>query len=485
VLLLVQGFVFLWMTGRMTDLFPNRSPAQFAANLAADVSAALTERADADIDAYANTRYSSVRGFVIVLRDGRTVVSRRVPPPPMLVRMARGRLFDNRDGDGPQDRRGRFRQESSSGFDRGWGGRQFGFGPLQVEYAPVVVNGAPVGMVAVSRDPPPLSMALRALGPTLATVALVLLLAGTAISALVIFRPARRRLHTLQAAARAIGDGQSGVRAPESGGDEVTLLARAFNDMAARLEQRTEALENADRTRRHLLADVSHELTTPLAAIRGYVETLQMPNLALDQSTRARYLSIVNEETERLEHIVGDLLELARLEGGGGALRSETVPIASLLERVRHRHEPSVAGTGITLVTRQDPAVDRVTGDPNRLEQALQNLVANAVRHTPAGGRVTVSASALPGAVKLTVEDTGSGIPPEHLPHIFDRFYKADESRTGTAIPSGSGLGLSIVQAIVARHGGSVSASNVESGGARFEIVLPAADTAPTLGGEA
>jgi two-component system sensor histidine kinase BaeS len=112
-------------------------------------------------------------------------------------------------------------------------------------------------------------------------------------------------------------------------------------------------------------------------------------------------------------------------------------------------------------------------GDQNRLEQVLQNLVANAIRHTPAGGTVTVRAAALPEGTKLSVEDTGPGIAHEHLPRVFDRFFKIDESRTGTDTPSGSGLGLSIVRAIVLRHGGTVTASNSPDGGALFEILLP------------
>ena len=112
-------------------------------------------------------------------------------------------------------------------------------------------------------------------------------------------------------------------------------------------------------------------------------------------------------------------------------------------------------------------------GDPNRLEQAIQNLAANAVRHTPDGGRIRLTADRLDARVRIGVEDTGPGIPAEHLPHIFDRFYKVDVSRTGTALPSGSGLGLSIVQAIVKRHGGRIEALNLPDAGARFEIVLP------------
>jgi two-component system sensor histidine kinase BaeS len=317
-------------------------------------------------------------------------------------------------------------------------------------------------------------MALRALGPTLGAVALVLLVTGIAVAALLIGGPTRRRVRDLDRAARDIGLGRSGVRAAESGGDEVTALARTFNTMAAQLEERAQALEDADRTRRQLLADVSHELSTPLAAIRGYVETLTMPDVQLDEATRTRYLGIVTEEADRLSHIIGDLLDLARLEGGGGQLRVEEVPVALLFERVRHRHAKTATERGVVLDARVD-GPETVSGDQNRLEQVLQNLVANALRHTPRGGVVTVRATRTGSGVTLSVRDTGSGIPAEHLPRIFDRFYKADQSRTGKDVPSGSGLGLSIVRAIATRHGGTISAHNADVGGAVFEVFLPSA----------
>jgi signal transduction histidine kinase len=479
-LLVVQGFVFLWMTGRVTDFFPNRSPAQFVATVAADVSVFLAEKRDTDLSRYVNGRYSrSSRGFVIVLDDGRVVTSARVPPPPGLARLAEARLNDVRSPGSSSGRSGG--QDPAIAFDgdRGEFGRRGGFrgrfgrGGPGVEFAPVVVQDVTVGMVAVPVEPPPLALALRDLGPTLAGVALVLLAAGTAIAALVIFRPARRRLGELQDAARAIGAGHTGVRAPVTGGDEVSSLARAFNEMAAELEERSLALEHANRIRRQLLADVSHELTTPLAAIRGYVETLRMDDVRIGEDARRRYLGIVNEETERLEHIIGDLLDLARLEGGGGALRVERVGLDQLFARLRDRHDPILHEKKLTLRIDRDADLVAIDADPNRLEQALQNLVANAVRHTPPGGTVSIRATGSADAVTLAVEDTGPGIPSEHLPRVFDRFYKADESRAGTDTPSGSGLGLSIVRAIVTRHGGTITVSNVPGAGALFEIRLP------------
>jgi two-component system sensor histidine kinase VicK len=212
-----------------------------------------------------------------------------------------------------------------------------------------------------------------------------------------------------------------------------------------------------------------------LAAIRGYVETLSMPEVSLDDDTRARYLTVVGEETDRLEHIVGDLLDMARLEGGGATLAIGDVPVGQLFERLRHRHEQVLDQRSITLETSEASPGLIVRGDPKRLEQAVQNLVANATRHTPAGGRIVVSAIEKDEGVVLAVEDTGPGIPPEHLPRVFDRFYKVDVSRTGTALPSGSGLGLSIVRAIVERHGGTIAAGHASNGGARFEIWLPKA----------
>jgi len=306
------------------------------------------------------------------------------------------------------------------------------------------------------------------MGPTTAVVAGGLLGVGTTLIALLIFGPARRRLREVQSATERLGAGDLSARAPERGRDEVSEVARSFNRMADELAARAQALEESDRARRQLLADVSHELLTPLTAMRGYLDTLAMPELELDEATRERYLAIVNDETLRLERIVGDLLELARLEGGGSAIRRERVAVASLFDRVRARHERAAEAQDVHLATTIQPDAAFVEGDPDRLEQALQNLAANALRHTPAGGEIRLESFAADGRVHVRVRDTGPGIPHEHLPLIFDRFYKADTARKAAGR---SGLGLSIVKAIVERHGGTITAMN--EGGAVFDISLP------------
>jgi signal transduction histidine kinase len=306
----------------------------------------------------------------------------------------------------------------------------------------------------------------------LALVAVGVLIVGTVLTSAMIFGPARRRLRSLESAARRLGAGDLTARAPDRGGDEIAAVASAFNAMAGDLSARAEALAASDRVRRQLLADVSHELTTPVTAMRGYLETLTMPELTLDEGTRGRYLTIISDETNRLERLIGELLDLARLDGGGGSLQMGRVPVADLFGRVTARHEHTAQSAGVTLATSIEPGAEQVTGDRDRLEQALQNLAANAMRYAPRGSTLRLAARPVASGVALSIEDQGlEGITAEHLPHIFDRFYKADASRVG--VKGGSGLGLSIVKAIIERHGGTISVAS-RPGRTVFEVVLPA-----------
>jgi signal transduction histidine kinase len=333
--------------------------------------------------------------------------------------------------------------------------------------APVRRNGDVVATVWV----PPLtgpSRILNEFGSSMA-IGVLLLIVGTVVAALTIFRPAHTQLRALEDAARRFGEGDVSARAPDTGGDEVAAVAAAFNRMAGELAARQAQLEEADRVRRQLLADVSHELMTPLTAIRGYAETLALPQFSPSTPEGQRAVRVIHEEGERIERLVSDLLDLARFEAGGISLAVQSVLVRDLFERVVARHEQPAREKGVQLEAELvDPQL-RVSADPHRLEQALQNLASNALRHTAPGGTVSLSAIRVDTSVHLRVADTGVGILPEHLPHVFDRFYKADQSRSQT----GSGLGLSIVKAIVERHGGTVNVASTPGVETAFEIELP------------
>jgi signal transduction histidine kinase len=475
-LLVIQVAVFVWLTvivGRSS-----LGPMQLATEVATELGSAMEAAPNVPIDTHISRRFGHIyQPFLVLLDDGRAASNQPNGLPPGFGRAAATARYRRQENPGFGDPDPGRARDSEPGPPRPpaeprMGGRP---GPSRrpAEIAPIVVSGREIGIVAVPGSPPPPSIVMRQLGPTLAWVAAGLLVAGAAIMALVIFRPAHKRLRTLEQAAAALGEGHTDVRAVETGGDEVTSLARTFNRMADDLSARARALTESDRARRQLLADVSHELMTPLAAIRGYTETLAMPELTLDADTRQRYLAIIGDETQKLEAVIGDLLDLARLEGGGGTLVRDRVRVSDLFGRIIDRHGPIIRDRHITVDVSVRPESLTVMGDAQRLEQALQNLGANALRHTPQGGRLELGASVVDTGVRITVRDTGAGIPQEHLERVFDRFHKVDSSRARTDTQSGSGLGLSIVRAIVERHGGSVTASNAPDGGALFEISLP------------
>jgi signal transduction histidine kinase len=478
-LLVTQGLLVVWLAGRANASQASRSPAHLANAVASNLADALEDDPQADLAKLLRDEFGRTPNrLFVVLRDGTIIHNRDFTEPEFLARAARARLRRELIAAGRADAGG-----PSGDEPRGEGGPTFQGRRRRTPFplGPIVVRGQTVGIVAVVPGPAPGALLLSELGPTLALAWVTLLLAGTATMAFFVFRPARRRLRALEEAARSLGAGKTGARAPEQGGDEVASLARSFNRMASDLEARVRELQEADQARRRLLADVSHELMTPLTAIRGYLETLALPEAVPDTATRERYVHIVTEETLRLESIIGDLLDLARLEGGGPELQRSAVSIASLFGRAAERHAQTLADKSITLETAIEPGADIVNGDARRLEQAVQNLVANAARHTPPGGRIVLSATR-EGAdsVTLRVEDTGPGIAPEHLPHVFDRFYRADAARDQAS--GGSGLGLSIVRAIVERHGGRVSVSNGPGGGARFTLTLRVGVGAPRSG---
>jgi two-component system sensor histidine kinase BaeS len=214
---------------------------------------------------------------------------------------------------------------------------------------------------------------------------------------------------------------------------------------------------------------------TPLTAVMGNLETLTMTEVRLDEARRKACASVAMREAKRLERLVGDLLDAARLEAGGGDLQFGTVATKELFELVASHHEHECLARGVTLTQTIAPGAGRLFGDAFRLEQALVNVTANAMRYTPDGGRALMSAQPSDrGTVAIDITDFGPGIPPEDLPLIFDRFYKVRPTPGAASHGAGSGLGLSIVKAIVARHGGTVSATSTVGQGTTVRIELPA-----------
>jgi two-component system OmpR family sensor kinase len=464
VTLILQVALFIWVAGETEGGMPERMGRDFAELVASEFEAALAREPELDLRRYAERRINELhRPAAIVFPDGSAVA----PPGTSIPRNLRfPGPFRRRMG--PGDRRGPSSQRPPDGAEMR-PRTPFGNPRRGPVMAPIEHNDQLVAVVWV----PPLTGLQRAaeeIGTPLAIGAILLLIGGTVVATLVIFRPAQARLSAVEEAARRFGEGDLSARAPEMGGDEVAAVATAFNRMASDLAARQAQLVEADRARRQLLADVSHELMTPLTAIRGYAETLGLPQFIPPSKEGQRAVKVIHEEGERIERLVKDLLDLARFEAGGISLALENVDVDEIFERVSERHAQAAQDKGVTIVVEPHEDDLRLVGDPHRLEQAVQNLASNALRHTPPGGAIRLGASRDNGKLKLTVADNGIGISPQHLPHVFDRFYKADQSRS----QAGSGLGLSIVKAIIDRHGGTVSVRSQQGAGTTFEIVLPA-----------
>jgi signal transduction histidine kinase len=245
--------------------------------------------------------------------------------------------------------------------------------------------------------------------------------------------------------------------------------------MTASLEAARDEVEAVEGERRQLLADISHDLATPLTAIRGYAETLLDPGVELSDDDRQRYLRDVLHASERMDRLLADLLELGRLEAGTIELAPVELDLTALARHSVDRLRPLFEREGLRLDwTGPDEAVE-VHADGLRLEQVLDNLLGNALRHVPRGGRVEVGVRREAGRAVLTVTDDGPGFDPDDLSRVFDRFYRGDRSRS----TPGTGLGLAIVREIVERHEGAVRAENVAPRGARLVVELPCAADRP------
>lgn len=273
-------------------------------------------------------------------------------------------------------------------------------------------------------------------------------------------------LRDLAQAARRLAGGDLGTRVAEGGNDELADVADAFNRMAA-------ALQSQDEERRRFMADVAHELRTPLSVLQAEIEALQDGVI----EPAPERLASLHDEIDLLSRLVQDLRTLSLAESGELALSLSPQDPRDLLERAVAGAAATAAAQDIEVVLEAPAALPAALMDSDRMAQVLHNLLSNALRHAPAGSRVAVTASTQGGTLQIAVRDAGPGIPPEALPHVFDRFYRADAARSRAA--GGSGLGLAIARQIVLGHGGQISAGNNDPPpGAVFTVRLPVAAAA-------
>lgn len=292
--------------------------------------------------------------------------------------------------------------------------------------------------------------------------AMVLVSAIAVILGVLLSRSLSAPIVALSKAAREIGAGNLQQRVPVNNhSQELDDLARSFNRMAA-------DLESAETLRQNMLADISHELRTPLTALSGQLRGGLDHVYELDEAEIANLYS----QTEHLIHLVEDLRLLAQAEARRLPLHKTAVSLPALWQEITLNFAPIATEKEVHFTTSLPPNLPAITADPMRLRQIFTNLLANALRHTPSGGRITVQVSHQAGIVTLTIADDGDGIAPEHLPHLFDRFYRTDRSRNRET--GGTGLGLAIVKALVEEHDGKITAVSSGIGqGCMFTLSFP------------
>ncbi len=296
----------------------------------------------------------------------------------------------------------------------------------------------------------------------LISMAIAFTIAGAA--GLVISRRITSPVKRLKEASRKLADKDYAHRIPENEiqEDELGELAISFNDMAEKLEQ-TELM------RRQLIGDISHELRTPLTAIKGSMEGLIDGVLSADESTYQQ----IYREADRLQHLVEDLQELSRVEAVQFKLKTSAIKPVQLVEEAVTSIMPTFNKKGISLGFSVPDHLPEIQADPDRVLQIFANLLGNALQFTPKGGKVNVRVNDIPGFLEFSITDTGVGIQPSHLPHIFERFYRADPSRS-RASGGGSGIGLTISKSLVEAHGGAIRAESAgKDQGSSFIFTLP------------
>ncbi|MBI5842786.1 MAG: HAMP domain-containing protein [Chloroflexi bacterium] len=278
------------------------------------------------------------------------------------------------------------------------------------------------------------------------------------------------RIHLLKGAAEKLAGGDLKTRVPVQGRDEVAALARAFNQMAKQLEAADNRQRALERLRADLITWVSHDLQTPLASIRAILEALE-DGMVDDPETVRRYLNTAQRDVRSLSALIDDLFQMAQLNAGGIPLDRAQSSLADLISDTLESFSELASRQGVKLEGSVESNIDPVTMDTQRIGRVLNNLIGNALRHTPTQGEVKVHARRTGSGVEVTVSDTGEGIRADDLPHVFESFYRGEKSRS--RVTGGAGLGLAISRGIIQAHGGEIKVQSEPGRGSQFTIVLP------------
>ena len=304
-------------------------------------------------------------------------------------------------------------------------------------------------------------------------LATILLVFATGIAAAVGFflsAALTDRIVTLNRAAEQIARGELNTRVDVVGRDELAQLTRSFNAMAAQLELMQQKQQELDTLRRELVAWVSHDLRTPLTSMRAVLEALA-DGMVDDAETVQRYYRVAQQDIRSLSLLIDDLFDVSQIDAGGLQLDVAPNSIGDLISDTIERFSETARRQEVQLAGEVQPGTDPVKMDAPRIGRVLANLTSNALRHTPTGGQVHLSARRTPSGIEVEVRDTGEGIRPEDLPYVFDRFYRGEKSRSRAT--GGAGLGLAIARGIVEAHGGSIRVESEAGHGASFVFVLP------------
>ncbi|MBF9017521.1 MULTISPECIES: cell wall metabolism sensor histidine kinase WalK [unclassified Oceanispirochaeta] len=294
---------------------------------------------------------------------------------------------------------------------------------------------------------------------------------ATVLAGLSLFFILTRRLRNLSTAVRAFEQGQYDYRLDLQGQDELGVLGRAFNDMAASIENGVEKLHAAEQQRSDLIANISHDLRSPLTSIRGHLETMILKDKTLSEQERSDFMEILLKNVFSFQKLVEELFDLAKLESRQVLPGREPFHMAELVQDVLLKLKPQSESLNISLIMEHEDDVPIFEGDIGMMERVLTNLLENALSHTPEGGQIRINITVSGHELQIKLNDTGPGILAEDLPHIFERFYRADKSRDRRT--AGTGLGLAIVKEIIELHGGVIEAESPPDSGAVFRIVLP------------